>query len=271
MQGKKEDFEVGLKPGPRARSDTTIIQRKLAIANRVASELKQDLGTNLRAVGLQGSVARGTAQKYSDIDFLIIVRKRREPKDHVRRFKIVDDTYCSLGFETWESAVSQITTPSYELPEILGGFTKNMSLFDPERLFPKLERLANGVPPATFLKSAERALNHSYEDFCRVKNAHLNNDQFVLHDNLFYTTHSAALTVAAPNHAHSVSDREIFKAHRHFSDLPTGYRRIKQLRYGSLKGRALIKTFLAFYCDVVAFATERGVRFPLSLQLLREL
>lgn len=258
-----------LKPANRPRDN--IVRQKLTIARKVVDQLQRSLGSNLRAAGLQGSVARGTAQRYSDIDFLLIVRNPRPSTDHIDGLMIVDDTYCSLGFETWSSAVQQITEPNYELPELLGGFTKILAVYDPERLFPRLLALAKRIPASLFTKSAERALVHSYEDFCRVKNAYVNGDEVVLRDNVLYVTHSAALVVAALNRTHFVSDREIFKAHRRFRKLPRGYSRIEKLRYGNLKGRELFETFLGFYCDLVAFAGREGVHFPVSRETLREL
>ncbi len=254
--------------GQTGRRPNRIVGQKLAIARKVVDGLQRDLGANLRAAGVQGSVARGTAQKYSDIDFLLVVRKPTEPRDHVGGFMILDDTYCSLGFETWNSAVQQLTTPNHELSELLGGFTKILPLYDPERLLPRLEAMAKHVPNELFVRSAERALNHSYEDFCRVKNAYANGDEVVLRDNVWFVTHSAALVVASLNRTCFVSDREIFKAHRRFQKLPKGYRRIEQLRYGNLRGRQLLKIFLGFYRDLVSFAIREGVHFPVSQEAL---
>lgn len=245
-----------------------VLDRKLAIARKVIIRLRRKLGSNLIAAGLSGSVGRGTAEKYSDIDFLLIVRKAA---NNLPRFMIVDDNYCSLGFETWDRAIRQLTQPSHELPELLGGFTGILPIYDPQRLLPKLETRARKVPADVFRKSAELALLHSYEDFCRVKNAYLKGDRMVLKDNVLGVTHSAALVVASINRTSFPSDRMIFKAHREFSKLPDGFHRIEKLRYGNLQGERLFSTFLGFYLDLIDFAGKEGISFPVSRQALEEL
>jgi predicted nucleotidyltransferase len=47
--------------------------KKIKLAQTVVTGLKRRLRTNLLAAGAYGSVARGTAEKYSDIDLLILV------------------------------------------------------------------------------------------------------------------------------------------------------------------------------------------------------
>ena len=257
-----------------------VLDQKLTIAERVISLLKPVLKGNLRAVGVCGSVGRGTAQKYSDVDFLILVRKN--PGDLAKvgirqahngnRFIILDDTYCSLGFETWNSAVNQLTKPSYDLPELLGGFTRIRPLYDPNHLLPKLEARAQKIPPRIFQRSAELALLHSYEDFCRVKNAFLAGDEIVMRDNAAYVTHSAALVVASLNDAHFRSDREIFKAHKKMARTPHRFaKQIQEIRYGRLTNRELFETLLSFYLNLIKFAESQGIRFPVPRDKLLEL
>lgn len=87
----------------------------------MSRRLKRDFGSNLLAVGIRGSVARGTAEKFSDVDLLVILQRFQKGTD---TYSIVSDTYCSLNFETWKSAISKLREPHPELPETLGGFTK---------------------------------------------------------------------------------------------------------------------------------------------------
>jgi predicted nucleotidyltransferase len=245
-----------------------IIAGKVKIAERIVKELRIQLGHDLRAVGLTGSIARGTAQKYSDIDHLIILK---QPHPELPLYRIIEDTYCSLLYETRQSLNAQLTTPHHELPEILGGLTKILPLYDPDKIFKKIEAKAQSIPKELFHRCAELALIHSYEDFCRVKNACIIGDEIVLKDNIHAITHSIANTVAALNQRYFVSDREIFKAHKSFKKLPKEYVRIQQLRYGSLNGEKLFRTLLSFYIDVINFAAKEGIKFPVPEAALKML
>ncbi len=157
------------------------------------------------------------------------------------------------------------------LPEILGGLTKILPLYDPGKILPKIEAKAQNIPEELFRECAELALLHSYEDFCRTKNAYLRDDEIVLKDNVMAVTISAANAVAALNNSHFVSDREIFKAHKRYRKLPKGFDRIEELRYGDLDGKKLFEESLDFYVNLVRFCKKEGITFPVTEDSLRKL
>lgn len=250
-------------------SETTrAISQKIEIARRVVTQLRRRLQTDLLAAGVVGSIARGTAETYSDVDLVIIVKRLRHDLPNLQ---IIDGTYCSINQETFNGALSQVSQPCDELPEILGGYGKILPIYDPLRLLPKLEKRAASVPGEVFRESAQIALLHSYEDFCRAKNAFLKGDHIVLTDNVLQVTYSAALVVASLNRAAFESDREIFKAHKKFTKLPRRFDRIEKLRYGNLKGRPLFTMLLDFYLDLIRFCQAEAVVFPVHEKTLKQL
>ena len=244
---------------------------RLALGRLLANEMRESQGRNLRAFGVMGSVARGTAQKYSDLDLLVIVRRNPES---IPRSQIRNNIYCSLNPETWTSAIKPITNP-YEphnyIPEILGGLTRIKPLYDPEKLMPRLEKIAKSVPGEIFRKSADLALAHSYEDFCRAKNAVMHMDEIVLKETIRWTMHSASNIVASLNNTHFESDREIYKAYKNWKKLPRGFNTILKLQYGGLKGTKLFNVFLSFYIELVRFCQNEGINFPVSESAMRKL
>ncbi len=249
-------------------SSTVILRKKRSIARIVSRQLKDGLGANLLAVGLRGSVARGTAEKFSDIDLLVILRKFQKIP---AIYKIVNNTYCSLTFETWRTAISKLGRPHPELPETLGGFTKILSLHDPSGLLPRIEAEARNVPSNVFRESAELSLIHSFEDFCRAKNAFLKKDDLVLKDRIHNVTHSAANVVAALNETGFVSDREIFRAYKKFGKLPRNFATIQALRYSNLSRPELFKTMIRFYVNLVDFCKQERIDFPVDREVLEDL
>jgi predicted nucleotidyltransferase len=255
---------------PHVQTETALalLRKKRSIARKVSRYLREDFGANLLAVGLRGSVARGTAEKFSDVDLLVILQKFQKIP---ATYKIVDNTYCSLNFETWRTAISKLRRPHPELPETLGGFTKILSLYDPSGLLPRIEAEARKVPSNVFRESAELAMAHSFEDFCRAKNAFLKRDDLVLQDSIDNVTHSAANAVAALNETGFVSDREIFKAYKKFGKLPRDFAAIQALRYGNLSRLELFKTMIRFYVNLVDFCKQERVDFPVEREVLEEL
>jgi hypothetical protein len=247
---------------------TRVASQKIEIARRVVTQLRRRLRKDLLAAGVTGSIARGTAETYSDVDLVIMVKKVRHDLPNLR---VIHGTYCSIGQQTFNDALSKLSQPCDELSEILGGYSQILPIYDPLRLFPKLEKRAVSVPGKVFRESARIALLHSYEDFCRAKNAFLKGDHIVLMDNILQITYSAALVVASLNHAAFVSDREIFKAHKRFSKLPRRFERIEKLRYGNLKGRRLLTMLMDFYLDLIRFCEGENLHFPVDERTLKGL
>jgi kanamycin nucleotidyltransferase len=248
-------------------SRAAILREKRSIAKKVSRHLREDFGENLLAVGLRGSVARGTAEKFSDVDLLVVLQKLEETP---RTYKIVDNTYCSLNFETWKSAISKLRKPHPELPETLGGFTRILGLYDPGGLLPRLAKKAGRVPINVFQESAELGLIHSFEDFCRAKNAFLKKDGIVLKDSVHNVTHSAANVVAALNQTGFASDREIFKAYKKFRKTPRNFDALQGLRYGNLSMQQLFKSMVRFYISLVDFCRGEGLAFPVERSVLED-
>jgi predicted nucleotidyltransferase len=56
-------------------SREAILVEKRSIGRKVSRQLIEEFGADLLAVGLRGSVARRTAERFSDVDFLIVVRR----------------------------------------------------------------------------------------------------------------------------------------------------------------------------------------------------
>jgi hypothetical protein len=134
-----------------------------------------------------------------------------------------------------------------------------------------LERKAARIPANLFRQSAQLALLHSYEDFCRIKNAYLKGDDIVLKDYVHYVTYSAALIVASVNRVGFSTDKEVFKAHRNYRKLPRRFDRIMILRYGDLNRKAFYETLVDFYVNLVTFCKKQGLTFPVPETQLRNL
>ncbi|TLZ92546.1 MAG: nucleotidyltransferase domain-containing protein [Methanobacteriota archaeon] len=57
-------------------------RNRLELAKTIAADLRRQEGRNLVAVGVYGSVARGDERYHSDIDLLVIVRRKRRRIQH---------------------------------------------------------------------------------------------------------------------------------------------------------------------------------------------
>lgn len=140
---------------------------RLALARRIAAELRREEGTNLVGVGVYGSAARGTERAHSDLDLLVVVRaKRRAPRKTIRDGVLV--TFHRLDME---EARAEVLEPHPGLPEALSGWRSLRPLHDPQGLLRRLKARAQDVPTAQWRVAARRALLEAYEDLGKLRNA----------------------------------------------------------------------------------------------------
>src|SRR2546423_12786661 len=65
------------------------VSRRLALAKSITADLRGREGRNLLAVGVYGSVAPGEERRHSDIDLLVVVRRKSSRIHHEVRDRVV--------------------------------------------------------------------------------------------------------------------------------------------------------------------------------------
>ncbi len=140
---------------------------RLALAKRLAADLRRREGANLVAVGVYGSVARRAERLHSDLDLLIVVRTRR-PSLGIRMQRGVLVTILQ---ETPAEARDEVAGSRADLNEALGGWQSMRALYDPTGLLRRLRARALKPRPQQFQKAARRALLETYEDLGKLRDA----------------------------------------------------------------------------------------------------
>ncbi len=163
------------KPAPRrgnphvgtALSPPVAVSRRLRLSERIAEELRRREGRNLVGVGVFGSVARGTDREFSDIDLLVVVRRKRRSFRHRMREGIL----VTVLQMTPAEARREVTGRGPWLGEALAGWRSMRALYDPTRLIARLKARARRPTARQFRESARRALLEAYEDYGKLRNA----------------------------------------------------------------------------------------------------
>lgn len=125
-------------------------QERLARAESIAAQFRAKFGKKVRAIGLYGSLARGTDGPYSDIEMVCIVKG----KDFEHNYE-----WCEGGWKAEVNVLSldilQENASEFEetWPLTHGAFVHMLALYDPENLLPPLKELVFG---------------HSDEDFSQL-------------------------------------------------------------------------------------------------------
>ncbi|MGI0148115.1 MAG: nucleotidyltransferase domain-containing protein, partial [Thermoplasmata archaeon] len=112
--------------------------RRLALAKAIAADLRRQEGRNLVAVGVYGSVARGEERRHSDVDLLVVVRRKRARIRHTMHAGIL----VTILQQTPMEARSEVAGARPGLNDALGGWRSLRPLYDPSDLLRKLRAQA---------------------------------------------------------------------------------------------------------------------------------
>jgi nucleotidyltransferase-like protein len=200
---------------------------RLALAKRLAAELRTLERTNLVAVGVYGSVAYGNERPHSDVDLLVVVRRRtRRPWARVRRGFLVTFNEMTPG-EAWD----EVSGAHLTLAEILSGWKAMRPLHDPSGLLRRCIARARHVPRSQFRRAAREGLFAVYEDLGKVRDALESRDRAKLREMaIWYTGGAAALLCLLDRHPIPTGEELLLEVQR----LGTTGKDLARLRYGDL-------------------------------------
>ena len=140
---------------------------RLALARSITADLRAREGRNLVAVGVFGSVARGDDREFSDIDLLVVVRRKRA---RIRTY-LRGGTLVTVLQQTPGESRREVTGPGPWLNDALAGWRSMRALYDPARLIARLRARARRPTASQFRESARRALLETSEDYGKLLNA----------------------------------------------------------------------------------------------------
>ncbi len=205
-------------------------KHRLAVARKVTLEWRAREGRNLVAVGVYGSAALGTDRRFSDVDLLVVVhRKRRHFVAQMREGVLV--TVLQM---TSDEAREEVLGSRSDLAEALGGWRSMRALYDPGHLLADLRRHARHPSVQQFRAAAHLAILEAYEDYGKLLNAIGSGDREEMREMAIWFTGAAHLVVF------DLAGEVLITGRRAYAELE-GHgalgRRIRALRYGH-HGRA---------------------------------
>lgn len=233
-------------------------EERLKIAKRIARKVLKKYGNKVLAIGVYGSVARGEDRRYSDLDMIVIVKKKRE--GIYDRFFIYKGLPVLVEFETIEEVKKRIRNMWFKWPLEVNAFLSILPLFDPQHVFTKFKREYERLSEKDFREGAMNALEHVYEYFLTVKNAYVykEREKLLLQARVF--ARSVACFLALINHTYFKSGKKVFE--QKFKKYPKNYYKLIKIAAGfiSLNEKKVYEVCKKLFKETMKFAGEMGLK-----------
>jgi len=227
----------------------------MRLARTIARELRQREGRNLVAVGVYGSVARGRDREFSDIDILVVVRKKRA----WIRNGIRDGVLVTFHQLTTAGAREEATGCGPWLNGPLAGWRETRALDDPTRLIARLRARAWRPRASQFRESARRDLLELFERYGKVRNAIAARDFEEARETAAYFTDGAAGTLLDLEARIPAPHRRYFIAVARLGSLGAS---IWRLRYEAPTLSAIAHLTEQVWTALLEKARKQGIRIP---------
>jgi predicted nucleotidyltransferase len=228
------------------------LSTRLALATRVAEDLRRAHRGNVLAVGVCGSVAIGRDRAHSDVDLVVIVRGKQAGLGP----RFVDGTLVSVLALTPEEAREEVAGPHPGLPEVLAGWRTMRPLYDPRRFLRRYRARSRRPTRAQWRAAAAHAILSAYEDYGKVLNAAEAGEADELREVAIWFS-GAALSARFCLEGHVVrTGREMFSEARR---LGRPGQDLRALRYGKRSARETARLATRVWRDLVARGRAAGL------------
>jgi predicted nucleotidyltransferase len=228
---------------------------RFELAKAIAQDLRRKEGRNLVAIGVYGSVARGEDRRYSDIDMLVVVRRKRPRIRHTLRSGIL----ATILQETPEEASLEVHGAYPGLNDALGGWRSMHPLYDPSGLLRRLRDQARRPNVQAFRKSARIHFLETFEDLGKLWNAIAAADREEAREMAIWFSGAAMGTLFDLEGHVLMTGRQAFVELRRYRRLGIAIRR---LRYDSLSLPEMQRLSEFTWRRLLDRAKAKGLRLP---------
>lgn len=242
--------------------------RRLELAREIAARVQHHYGDAVVAVGVYGSLARGTDGPYSDIEMHCVVRGQGVDICHewsAGPWKAEVDVYSEDVVLAWASELD------VDWPVTHGACTNVWALYDPSCFFPRLRDAALLHPDYAFQEVIRDVIvGEIYERIGKARNARAEkNDACMPCLAVELAKCGACLIGLDHRHLYAASSR-MFQESLGLPGRPEGYDGLcRMVMAGELADPArIIAAAGAFWTGVEKWAEERGIQIEHELEML---
>jgi len=232
-----------------------VTTNRLSHVKVIVEDLRKREGRNLVAAGVYGSVARGEDRQHSDIDLIVVVRRKRP------RIRHTLDSGILVTFlqETPEEARNEVRGAYPGLNDALGGWRSLRPIYDPSGLLRRLRDEARGPNVRAFQKSAQLHFLKAFEDLGKLWNAIEARNTDEAREMAIWFSGAAMGSLFDLEGLVLKTGRRAFIELRRYGRLGTAIRR---LRYVSMSLARMQRLSESIWGELLDRAKAKGLRLP---------
>jgi kanamycin nucleotidyltransferase len=241
-----------LEPKPTQRIE------RLNLAEQIVQRILAVRGKQVLAIGLYGSLARGTDQLYSDIEMKCVLNTEEE--DYSLEW-IENGCKIEVNFESEDVILNEAATVDEDWAITHGAYFDLKRLYGSHDFFIKLQNTLKSLPQELFVDAIrEIIIGNIYEDIGKLRNSRLAGNMGYLPLLACSIVEQGALAIGLA-HKKCYSTRAlVLKESLEFDNRPHGYEKLCQMVMGAnLNDFDTITTTLEmFWVGLVEWAFEKG-------------
>jgi kanamycin nucleotidyltransferase len=240
----------------------------MARAEAIAAQFRARFEKKVRAIGLYGSLARGTDGPYSDIEMFFIIKGRGFEENY---------EWCE---GSWKAEVNVLSLDILQAnaaefdetwPLTHGAYVHVLALYDPENIFPALKELVFGHDPQEFEQLlADAIVWEVFETLGKIRNAASNDQYETLPSKIIALAEAGAYLVGLDNRQLYSTSSRIFSESLSLPNRPAGYDALcRAVMQGDLNEPArLLQLAENFWQGIEAWAQQHKLPVYRSLDEL---
>lgn len=233
---------------------------RLELCREIADRLREVYEDRLLAIGVYGSVSRGTDGPYSDIEMFCVLRDTNEPVDYCYEWSAgpwkAEMDVCSASVLLQSAAEVEGSWPLTH-----GPYFAPLSLYDPEGFFPRLRQAAESPTKEDFRAAVNEVLvGEMYEYVGKLRNAKRNGSLTYLPYLAVQFAHYGAMLVGLHNRHLYTTGAQVLPEALALPDRPRGFDSVARLvMSGDLADPpAVAAACEAFWSGLEDWAAEHG-------------
>ncbi|XEC94257.1 ANT(4')-I family aminoglycoside nucleotidyltransferase [Paenibacillus tarimensis] len=210
-------------PNPISRSE------RMEICREITGRLHEVYGNKIKAIGVYGSVARGTDGPYSDIEMFCVQHQSGLPVEECYEWS-AGSWKAEVDIYSADLLLAKAAIVERRWPLTHGPYFNVLSLYDPDSFFPALKMAAEAPEKSSFSVAINEVLvGEMYEFIGKLRNANQGGPQTYLPYLAVQLAQNGAMLIGLHNRKTYSTGAMVLPEAVTLPDRPDGYDRVAEL------------------------------------------